>query len=230
MNGLGGRRAGFTLVELLVVIGVIVILMTISVPMIGKGLGNANRTRCSSNLQQLSQAISLYSQHNQRNTRGYYPPIPADTNWVSAVTNYIDDTGFFELLVCPSRANARKSINYAGHPLLLAKTPTRYKPSDVKRPSGVLMVGDRPQRGTVSEDGSNGELILIAPFVTAANSTDPSQADALLPVTGADGRGGAVAFRHRLEGDPAANFAFADGHVEPIATNMFRTRMVSIHY
>lgn len=230
MNGSGRRRAGFTLVELLVVIGVIVILMTISVPMIGKGLGNANRTRCATNLQQLSQAVSLYAQHNQRNMRGYYPPIPADVNWFIAVTNYTKDTGILELFVCPSRANARKSINYAGHPLLLANTATRYKPSDVKRPSGVLLIGDRPQRGTIAEDASNAELIFLAPFVTAANSTTPSEADTVLPVTGADGRGGAVAFRHRLEGDPAANFAFADGHVEPIATNMFRTRMVSIHY
>ena len=230
MNGSYGRRAGFTLVELLVVIGVIVILMTISVPMIGKGLGNANRTRCASNLQQLSQAVSLYSQHNQRNQRGYYPPIPADINWVHAVTNYVNDTGILELFVCPSRANARKSINYAGHPLLLGNATTRYKPSDVQRPSGVLLIGDRPQRGTEKEDGSNTELLLLAPFVAAANSANPNEAETLLPVTGADGRGGSVAFRHRLGGDPAANFAFADGHIEAIATNTFVTRMVAIQY
>ena len=160
----------------------------------------------------------------------YYPPIPADGNWLNAVTNYAKDSGIMELFVCPSRANARKSVNYAGHPLLLANTATRYKPTDVKRPSGVLLIGDRPQRGTVNEDSSNTELILVSPFVAAANSTNPGEADTLLPVTGADGRGGSVAFRHRLGNEHAANFAFADGHVEAVATNTFRTRMVSINY
>jgi len=230
MKRTGGCRTGFTLVELLVVIGVIVILMTISVPMIGKGLGNANRTRCSTNLQQLSQAVSLYSQHNPRNPRGYYPPIPTDRNWLHAVTNYAKDCGVFELFVCPSRANSRKSVTYAGHPLLLANTPSRYKPSDVERPSGVLLIGDRPQRSSESEDSSDAELILQAPFNSAANSTDPNEGETLLPVTGADGRGGSAAFRHRLEGRAAANFAFADGHVEPVATNSLRTRMVAIGY
>lgn len=233
MNGQtmrGGRRAGFTLVELLVVIGVIVILMTIAVPMIGKGLGNANRTRCATNLGQLALGVNLYAQHNQRNPRGYFPPIPADLTWVNGVTNHTRDAGIFELLVCPSRADARKSITYAGHPLLLGNTTTRYKPVDVRRPSGVILIGDRPQRANESADNATAELLFQAPITTAANSKNPNEGDVLLNVTGADNRGGSVAFRHKVQGKPAANFAFADAHVEAVVTNTIRTRMVAIEY
>jgi prepilin-type N-terminal cleavage/methylation domain-containing protein/prepilin-type processing-associated H-X9-DG protein len=68
------RRAGFTLVELLVVIGIIAILSAILLPVLSRAQGAARATQCLSNLRQLYLANTMYAAEN----KGYYVPAAPD--------------------------------------------------------------------------------------------------------------------------------------------------------
>jgi prepilin-type N-terminal cleavage/methylation domain-containing protein len=59
--------AGFTLVELLVVIGIIAVLISMLLPALSRAREAANRAACLSNLKQLTTAWLLYAQDNKQN-------------------------------------------------------------------------------------------------------------------------------------------------------------------
>src|SRR5947209_20473863 len=100
----GSRSHGFTLVELLVVIGIIALLITILLPSLARARDRSNRVKCLANLHSLGEAMYLYA-HDFRdrlpngNLRHDANPVSGDQVLVSLNREYMNAPGTFH---CPS--------------------------------------------------------------------------------------------------------------------------------
>jgi len=87
-SGRRRRRGGFTLVELLVVIGIIAVLIAMLLPVLNKAREHARAVACQTNIRQILQAMLLYANQNT------ILPVP--------VTDpYVDRDPSFALLMSP---------------------------------------------------------------------------------------------------------------------------------
>ncbi len=73
----GGQQKGFTLVELLVVIGIIALLISILLPALNKAKESANTTKCLANLRQCGMALNMYVNE----FKGWFPYCARDNSW-----------------------------------------------------------------------------------------------------------------------------------------------------
>ncbi len=97
------RNRGFTLVELLVVIGIIAVLIGVLLPALGKARRQAQETACASNLRQMGVAMTMYC-----NEQRYFPGDISQTSkgvvvnvWAPSLRRYMK--GNQSVFWCPSR-------------------------------------------------------------------------------------------------------------------------------
>jgi prepilin-type N-terminal cleavage/methylation domain-containing protein/prepilin-type processing-associated H-X9-DG protein len=209
------QRRGFTLTELLVVIGIIALLAALLMPALAGAKRKANQIKCLSNLRQVNLALQLYADdHN-----GEYPPRREPTNaWPWRLLSYYRDIA---VMACPSdsfplvsglltpadKLMVRRSyvINGFNDYFRAALSPEDYrkfdqwqwpagmKESNIPQPSETITLGEK-RRGSyhVHMDFSQGE---------AGNDVEEIEENQHRGGGGAQSRAG------------GSNFAFADGHV-----------------
>jgi prepilin-type processing-associated H-X9-DG protein/prepilin-type N-terminal cleavage/methylation domain-containing protein len=116
-NG-GDSRRGFTLVELLVVVGIIALLIAILMPVIGKAREQANRVKCAANLRSIGQAMTMYVQQYR-----HYPSsqIGAGVDpavWPPRLRPFLG--GSKEVFLCPSRDDTFRWTDAGPEPVVRA--------------------------------------------------------------------------------------------------------------
>lgn len=162
--------AAFTLVELLVVIGIIAVLISILLPSLQRARAQAQSTQCLSNLRQIGLAFVFYSNDNKAFYPTYYGSYGGgNVAWWAPVRPYIgkkddpnknlgdgsggsDDTR--AVFWCPSaskelievaQANNEYPSTYSVNPFM-AHPNWRFKRDRVRRPAEVVLLGDKTAR------------------------------------------------------------------------------------
>jgi prepilin-type N-terminal cleavage/methylation domain-containing protein len=114
-NRSGDRRRAFTLVELLVVIGIIAILISVLLPTLGRARESAKRTQCLSNLRQIAVFLNMYANlHNGQ--------VPIGCSGAGSAGSNIAEANNYNITRPTAAANADpefKTVRYVGLGLLI---------------------------------------------------------------------------------------------------------------
>ena len=169
------RRKGFTLVELLVVVGIIALLIAILMPVLGRAREQANWVKCLSNMRQLGQAFMMYVNNNkQRFPRPgvaqqpedwiYWEDMPMGSNPNrriddSAIAPFLGKPVNAEVFRCPSdnienrRAGTNYRYSYSANYLILRLPPSGW--------AGIYGTGETNDPLRITEINNPSQKLLL---------------------------------------------------------------------
>jgi len=159
------HRAGFTLVELLVVITIIAILIALLLPAVQAAREAARQVQCQNNLKQLGLALIHY-----HSTHGFFPPainVPPGVdagrtvlwkeNWVISILPFIENQGLYEAfnLTQPISAAVNRAARGTRLPFMVCPTDTY---NSVPYDGTYNNEGDNWARGNYGANGALDQL------------------------------------------------------------------------
>jgi prepilin-type N-terminal cleavage/methylation domain-containing protein/prepilin-type processing-associated H-X9-DG protein len=208
-------RRAFTLVELLVVIGIIGLLAGIILPSMSQARESARTISCKSQLRQIGVAIASYAATSQGLTPPWSGihnyPVDPDANdpfgigWIPLLYPYIAENPDNRIWTCPDFPNTNHPVTYfmEGH-WEASQTPVTHslKLSTVRYPSTCILCGE-----------VTAAMWYSPPFGNNADPDDIDKDDATYEcLLFASDPGGTNL--HKL----GNNILFIDGHVEAFPT------------
>ena len=223
------RAAAFTLVEMLVVTGIVGIMAGLLLPVLNAARAAARDARCTANLSNIGKAVLLFAHRHD----GFLPPCGPDgappgkhpDAWYRSLLPYLDT---WDIYVCPSKYTSAEDIPEKGPPP--AGTQPSYRsvhygmniPPSVEHYSNGAPNAVRIEMIHMGSVISPSQLLYIAdgaiparPGAPDANSEDPASVKdggIYFP----DDKGSLPAGKHTISARHGGNAicAFLDGHVE----------------
>lgn len=216
------QRPGFTLVELLVVITMIITLTALALTATRNIRDQSHLSACASNLRQIGLAMQIYAEDHQ----GSYPDsshtVSAKTAWIYQLEEYLGK--FDEIRICPADPNAKqrlqnKASSYILNSLVFVPPVDAFGEPDGSARNKLVMLPD--PSATI--------LVFIASDRTGLYPGDDHTHSDLWRSWSAVLRDIAPDL-HKHQSSPnstkgSANYLYADGRVESIPANEIKTKI-----
>lgn len=201
-------RHGFTLVELLVVIGIIAVLLGVLLPAVRGARAQSLALQCTTQLRELFMAQSQYAADN----RGQLTPVvQSGDRWERLLARYVRTSGPMprELMHCPSSPKRDETSSlverfstYGINPAMQMKN-WRYRRDARMDAARIILMADKPEHA-------------MDDFLTTADGWFMLADDALGQWWRFTDHNPNSGLRHGGRGERVANAVMVDGHVAPL--------------